>query len=580
MENLILKDVVDSLQTKKYVLPMIQREFVWTPDKISLLFDSILRGYPIGLFLFWELNDERRASYDYYSFQEHYIEGEKQGQIGLPLPQSSKFAILDGQQRLTSICLALKGTYKYVKNTNSDAVKRHFYMNLLYTADENAVENEIKYEFDFFADEELKNDENHYWYLVNDVLTNPIWKKENAANLVYEQICSKDYLDINTEETLVEQKEKVINTLNLLYNKICKDTEIIKYFVIPSCITDNEVLDVFVRVNSLGKQLSRTDFIFSRIVSVWQNARQLLDDFQQQKKVTDIEVFDKDLIMRICLAVVNKSTVSRLTTDKFNSSTIKNIKENWCKISNSIENTVDILIRLGYTKQTITSTNALIPIVCFLYNGGQWKDGNKEFPDLEDIRKYLAIITIKHIFSGQTLGRLNKILKTLCEYVPGKRPFECILEMPEFSVSEEDITKAVSTTKGNDTFSILTLLYKDKNYQDNKYEQDHMHPWALISKKSTYKKNNVSEDKMSEWKKKADTLPNLQILEKTENRNKSASMLKDWVKSRYKDENERNAYLKDAFLADISLEFADFEEFYEKRKQLLINTLTIQLGIK
>lgn len=164
--------------------------------------------------------------------------------------------------------------------------------------------------------------------------------------------------------------------------------------------------------------------------------------------------------------------------------------------------------------------------------------------------------------------------------MPGKRPFECILEMPEFSVSEEDITKAVSTTKGNDTFSILTLLYKDKNYQDNKYEQDHMHPWALISKKSTYKKNNVSEDKMSEWKKKADTLPNLQILEKTENRNKSASMLKDWVKSRYKDENERNAYLKDAFLADISLEFADFEEFYEKRKQLLINTLTIQLGIK
>ncbi len=579
MDNLILKDIVNSIQTREYVLPVIQRDFVWKPEKICLLFDSILRGYSIGLFLFWELNDERRRTYETYAFPENYADGGKQEHLNLPLPPLSKYAILDGQQRLTSIYLALKGTYAYAKGSDRDLVKRKFYINLLHTMDTEDVDDNIKFEFDFFANNELKNDENHYWYLVNNVLTDSRWNEQNAAEQIYEDICNKDYLDINTEEALIEYKEDVIERLQRLHKYICCE-KFVQVFCIGQEVCENEVLDIFVRVNSQGKQLSRTDFIFSRIVSVWRDARQMMDDFQKKKKIEDFLIFDKDLIMRICLAVVNKSNVSRLTTDKFNAKTIKSIKENWQIISACIEDTVDILIRLGYSAKTITSTNALIPIICFLYKGGMWKDGGKELEDLNDIRKYLSIIALRHIFSGQTLGKLNKILNALCDESSRLRPFERVLAMPDFKVDETHIEEALLTVKGHDAFAILSLLYKDKNYKDNSYDQDHMHPWAMISKKSTYKKHGVSEDKMSEWKKKADTLPNLQILEASENKHKSGTLLDEWVKDTYKDENERNNYFSGTYLnSDIPLEFEKFEEFYEKRKELLKNALMAKLDI-
>lgn len=573
MDNLILRDVVDSIQTRQYVLPVIQRDFIWEPEKICLLFDSILRKYSIGLFLFWKLNDERRSSYEVYSFQDNYVEGSKQDPLCLPLPKLSQYAILDGQQRLTSVCLALKGSYTYANKANSTPKKRKFYMNLLYSADNEENESNIKYEFKFLAEDELSNNENQYWYLVNNILK---WKNKDDAEDVYNKICQEDYLDINTEEELIKQKNNVIDNLITLYNYVCCE-KIIQVFCIEDDVSENEVLDIFVRVNSQGKPLSRTDFIFSRIVALWRDARQTLEDFQKKKLIDKFGVFDKDLIMRICLAIVNKSTVSRLSTDKFNKQTVIKIKESWQKISNSIEETAVILSKLGYCTDTIISTNALIPIVCFLYNDGNGKDD----ANIDDIRRYLSIISIKHIFSGQTLGRLNKILKVLNDNASRLRPFERVLAMSEFQVNENDIEDALSATKGKkDAFAILSLLYSYKNYDDNYYNQDHMHPWALISKKSTYTEHNVSTDKMAEWKKKADTLPNLQILEESENKSKGGKPFSKWVKQKYADSKARESYFKLAYLPEnISLEFEDFETFYSQRKENMKKALAQKLNI-
>lgn len=53
-----IKTLLDKVKNHDYILPAIQREFVWRPDQICQLFDSLLQGYPFGTFLFWKIKNE------------------------------------------------------------------------------------------------------------------------------------------------------------------------------------------------------------------------------------------------------------------------------------------------------------------------------------------------------------------------------------------------------------------------------------------------------------------------------------------------------------------------------------------
>jgi hypothetical protein len=69
-----IRDTIQRIQQREYLLPGIQREFVWQPDQICRLFDSLVRGYPIGSFLFWRVNEEHKADYQFYEFIRDYHE--------------------------------------------------------------------------------------------------------------------------------------------------------------------------------------------------------------------------------------------------------------------------------------------------------------------------------------------------------------------------------------------------------------------------------------------------------------------------------------------------------------------------
>jgi len=69
-----IRQAVDRIHRKEYVLPSIQREFVWKPEQIIGLFDSLMRGFPIGSFLFWKVEPEHRSEYQFYNFLQHYHE--------------------------------------------------------------------------------------------------------------------------------------------------------------------------------------------------------------------------------------------------------------------------------------------------------------------------------------------------------------------------------------------------------------------------------------------------------------------------------------------------------------------------
>ena len=73
-QNTSIKQIVTDIEHNKAYLPAIQRRFVWPRWKIEKLFDSIMRNYPIGSFLFWTLKKEKANDYVFYEFLKNYDE--------------------------------------------------------------------------------------------------------------------------------------------------------------------------------------------------------------------------------------------------------------------------------------------------------------------------------------------------------------------------------------------------------------------------------------------------------------------------------------------------------------------------
>jgi uncharacterized protein with ParB-like and HNH nuclease domain len=106
-----IKDAIDNIVDRTYLLPAIQRKFVWSSDQIEVLFDSIMRGYPINSFMLWEVkNDAIKNQFKFYQFLTEYRAFFKENNPDIDTKGYKDFyAVIDGQQRLTSIYIGLKG---------------------------------------------------------------------------------------------------------------------------------------------------------------------------------------------------------------------------------------------------------------------------------------------------------------------------------------------------------------------------------------------------------------------------------------------------------------------------------------
>ena len=108
-----IAEAVKGIQTQDLVLPAIQREFVWEDTQIVRLFDSILRGYPIGSFLSWKIDPTTAGEFRFYGFLRDYHEKENPHCPVLDLPaDKTVIAVLDGQQRLTALNIGLRGYFR------------------------------------------------------------------------------------------------------------------------------------------------------------------------------------------------------------------------------------------------------------------------------------------------------------------------------------------------------------------------------------------------------------------------------------------------------------------------------------
>lgn len=560
-----IRAVIEEINSRKIYLPAIQRKYVWDDDQITRLMDSIMLGYPIGTFLFWKVRKSiiNKKEYSMYEFIKDFHERDVYKNPSAPQPfpigsdEETIWAVLDGQQRLTSLYIALQGSMsrklpnKRWKNDDAFPIKE-LYLDL---HSQRTDEEDISYEFKFLTQEEAKKQkDDKLWYLVKDIL------KYSQDELVTDLIIPNGWAS-----------DKVaMKNISLLHTRLVGD-EIINYFEVQTDSIDS-VLDIFVRVNSGGTVLSKSDLLFSTIVSHWDKARDEIDKLLAEiNKIGEGYKFSNDFIMRTCLYVLDMSVTLKVET--FKKESVLKIKNNWENIRKAIKDTVDLLNEFGFNSENIISYVAVTPMVYYRFKGGNFDAESKS-----ELRKYIVISQVRQVFGAATNSALTSIREALKAAPTDSFKMGNLLNVRftgerTLRYTSEEIDAMFDTYEiGAYTFMLLSLLYPNLKYSQKGFHQDHMHPYAGFeeSKIASLKlpDGSVIDDvRKDEWRRRRNTLANLQLLEGRENERKNATPLVDWIKVIANSENAK--YMP----SDSSFELSHFEDFMDKRQKLMSDAL-------
>lgn len=571
---LTIAEVMQDISTNKYVLPSIQREYVWDTDQIETLFDSLMQDYPIGAFLFWEIDKSRLLDYDFYEFLRNYHEKTGTHNKKVDLKGSDGVtAVLDGQQRLTSIYIGLKGSYayrlKYKQKKNDNAYPtRYLYLNLL----EDAKDESNKYDFRFLTDDEYKGMTEGYWYKVGDILT--MTQPGETSQYVLDHIAFAG-------EYTKEQTMHANNTLQKLYNVVHTD-KTLSYYKEKSVELD-KVLNIFIRVNSGGTVLTYSDLLLSIASAQWENhdAREEITEFVEEVNAIGGGFrINKDFVLKTALVLTDFTDIA-FKVDNFNKPNMMKIEANWDNIKRAIKQSVNLVSSFGYSGETLSSNNALIPIAYYLLTIGMpenFVESGTTRDNKAKIKKWLIMALLKKAFSGQPDNVIRPIRDIIRDNGTGDFPISQIIDRfkgtnKSILFTEDDIDEYLLKLKygKSETLSTLMLLYPSLDFS-NKFHEDHMYPKSKF-RKSYLRKMGVPEEKLDEYIDTVNDISNLQLLPAQLNEEKLNTDFDTWFNTEQATETDKIQYRKIHYLPDMEYTYPVFLDFVAKRKELLKNKL-------
>lgn len=571
-----ISDAIANIESRKFLLPAIQRKFVWSSGQIEVLFDSIMRDYPINSFMMWNVTSEKtKNSYKFYEFLKEYRAFFKDENPFFNTRGYTDFmAIIDGQQRLTSLYLGLKGTYAYKMprkwwKDNEDCLPtRKLYLNLT-SALPKDDDRKMTYNFGFLSQPEVnKLSQSQDFFLVNDIY------------LYQDQDALEDYMSDRNWKDVTDVKFAK-KTLRKLREVVFKD-KLINYYQEENQDIDI-VLDIFIRTNSGGEPLSFSNLLMSITTANWKK------DARKEFKILIDAVYannfiiSADLILKCCLVLFNDNI--KFQVANFDAQSVSVFDDNWERIKKCIEVTFELLKKWGFNDSSLRAKNAVIPIVYYIYHNEIEDEICKDIKHIEEknaIRKWLCISLLKGVFGGQSDSVLTGIRKVLKSNLKKQIfPFEQIKaefasnDAKSLTLSDEVIDDILKTQKdAPNSYAILALLYSHLRYDTIAYHKDHLHPAAKFCK---LKESDFSSKEDYDFYRNAEnwnSILNLQLLDGSTNESKNDEDLSEWVKN-------KNIDLKSHLIPEgVSLDFKDFRIFIEKRKELLATTIKAIVGEK
>lgn len=264
-----LSKLVEDIEMGEIGLPDIQRPFVWKNNKVRDLFDSMFRGYPVGYLLFWANGGS---------------DGHRQ--IGTDTKQKvSRLLIVDGQQRLTSLFAVLKGIPVVREDFRKERIRIAFRpKDSLFEVADAATGRDPEY--------------------IADI--SELWAGAVTLNRYV-----KDFLQRlrGHREVSDAEEDEISEAVGRLFNL---QEYPFTAMELSASMNEEQVSEVFVRINSKGKSLNQADFVLTLMSVFWDEGRGEIEEFCRQSRLpstggaSPFNYFftpDADHLLRVSVAV-------------------------------------------------------------------------------------------------------------------------------------------------------------------------------------------------------------------------------------------------------------------------------------
>jgi uncharacterized protein with ParB-like and HNH nuclease domain len=553
-------DVIKEIDDEKFVLPVVQRSLVWTEDKMELLFDTLLKGHSFGGIMVIEEEKDTKPLFNYRPFTKdgNFIPSREVEKL-----KQNQFFVIDGQQRLQTFYIGLKGTIN----------GKILYFDLF--SDYN-----FEYEFKFENDERKlpkiskenidRKIKEHFWYPVQELFRR--LKDTNDEDQVADEIINKNQITDNDKMTHIKKNIKAFYK-NVITSETLGISKVVINKSLPEIENRQRIVELFIRLNDGGTPLSSFDLAASKLKGFSWEMEGFLQEMLENYK--DIVLTQDNLIRLIFLLQDNhnKEIGSIEATDA--EFAIKN-KERIKATIKALKDFLECSKTYDYYKEGNRSFVPLFFISYHLFHKDidnnalskyfdNYETGNTDFPLM---KRWLYHSLINGVFRSKGAGWIpyktgvRKILDTIKDYKNKEFPTEKLFEV----YKTHPITFTTDYKSDNldqlDSSFVFYLMY-DRSRATRTNDIDHIMPKNILETKG------FDQDKIN-------SIKNLQLLDFGTNRGaKNGKPFKEWINNpEYV--KDKASYLKLHLIpTDENLWTEDkFEDFIEARAALILSKLT------
>lgn len=467
--------VADTLNriNRELFIPAIQRPYVWTPEQIIRLFDSLMRGYPIGALMFWDLPPGSRDDWEIYRFVTHFRMGSIHNEPSGLSADDRVSLVLDGQQRLTSLLIGLQGSYtvkrKHKRKATDDAWdEKILFIDLAHAPEMEADEENDElspiaehYRFEFVDQTQPPvNKGDELWFEVGLILAAPTPEQRDVM------IQNWVEANLNLSET---GRTMARNNLLRLWDAVWHD-KAVAYFTERSDSYDR-VLDIFIRANDGGTRLSRSDLLMSVITLRWElfNAREeteeLIDDLSES--LNPKRAITREFVLRAAL-FLNDLDFS-IKVQNFVPANIRVLEQSWERTKEVLRFTARVLREMGFYGERLFSTNVVMLLAYYLHRSNPSGELRLADVDRQRIRRWLVLLDFKSLLSLQTGTTFSTYRSVVRRKLQGRSEFP-LAEIAEgfgrmgrsLEFGESDLRTWTSTPiEASNAEALLSLIYPD-----------------------------------------------------------------------------------------------------------------------
>lgn len=555
-----IMNLLTQISRDEIVLPGIQRDFVWDERKTEKLMDSILRGYPIGLVLLWETYEDIQ----YRSFLKDYRPGQLYTYSDNGARRRVKL-VLDGQQRLQSLYLALFGTRD----------GKRLYFDVLSGAPKDDVSEE-RYFFYFLSPDKAaaRNDEAKTTVESgeSDVADDIEWL-EPVGDLFHLGATDKKSLVRRLTNALALPEELSLRldvNIAVLDEVLTKDQNIVRVSTIDDGLpaqsssrkTEADVLEIFVRINTEGTPLSRSDLIFSMLKLNWKESAEALPEFVASVNEGNDLGIDADFVIRALFVVSDLG--SRLDLNVLRKrSNVRTLQENFSRCCDSIRAVVDFVQSEARcsSSRVLGGVNTLTPFVYYMFHSPRHEVRNDQ---TDRVRTALYLFAFAKPFSRYADSRIGAFVRSSLRPLVDESDLAFPLEDSIAHVVRWERVQSIEDLAQRNELLALHLVQglsgARHQYHLNAPEIDHIFPRSHLRDKD-YDPQLINH------------FANLWVLAKGKNRNKSNKHPKDYFT------DVSDAQLKRALIDRELLDYRRFTRFLASRKRNILSKLERLLDI-